>query len=102
MLGWWTLGRAGGLGATAGLLALILWPFFSGQEAELTWPLGLLAALAGLCGASILLITVFDMIFHRRRGRRIRPVRAFDIVLGLILVGLSLLQLGQVLGQLPA
>jgi len=102
MLGWWTLGRAGGLGATAGLLALILWPFFSGHEAELVWPLGLLAALAGLCGASILLITAFDMIFHRRRGRRIRPVRAFDIVLGVVLVGLSLLQLSQVLGQLPA
>ena len=102
MLGWWTIGRASGVGATAGLLALILWPLFSGHETSLAWPLGLFAAIAGSCGASILLITAGDMIFHRRRGDRIRPVRAFDIVLGLGLVALSLLQLSDVLGQLPA
>jgi hypothetical protein len=98
----WTLSRVSGLGFTAGLAALLLWPFFGGHEESLFWPLGLAAALAGLCGLSVLLITLLDMLFHRRRGRRIRPVRAFDIVLGAGLVGLSLLQLGQVLGQLPA
>jgi hypothetical protein len=97
-----TIGRISGLGGTAGLLALLLWPFFGGHEHQLVWPLGLLAALAGLCGAAILVITAFDIVFHRRRGRRIRPVRAFDIVLGLALVASSLLQLNQVLGQLPA
>ena len=51
---------------------------------------------------SILLITAFDMLFHRRRGRRIRPVRAFDVLLGVALVALSLLQIEDVKGQLPA
>jgi hypothetical protein len=101
MLGWWTLRRASGLGAGAGLLALVLWPFWSDGGAVLALPFAAAAALAGLCGLSILLITAFDIVTHRR-GRRIRPVRGFDIVLGLLLVLLSLAQLGDAAGQLPA
>ena len=100
MLGWWTIGRASGIGATAALLALLLWPFQRGYG-PLLWPFAVLAAVAGLCGLSILLITVVDMIL-RRRGKIIRPVRGFDIVLGALLVALSLLQLQDVQAQLPA
>ncbi len=101
MLGWWTLRRASGLGASAGLLALVLWPFWNDGEGVLVWPFAASAALAGLSGLSILLITAFDIVTHRR-GRRMRPVRGFDLVLGLLLVLLSLAQLGDVAGQLPA
>ena len=101
MLGIWTLGRASGVGVTAALLALVLWPFLAKSEQALLWPFAACAAVAGLCGLSILLITAFDMV-TRRRGRRMRPVRGFDIALGLGLVLLSLAQLQSAAGQLPA
>jgi hypothetical protein len=101
MLGWWTLGRASGVGASAGLLALVLWPFWGEHPDTLVWPFVAAAAVAGLCGLSILLITALDIVTHRR-GRRMRPVRGFDIVLGVALVALSLAQLGDAAGQLPA
>jgi hypothetical protein len=101
MLGWWTLGRASGVGASAGLLALVLWPFSSDGDGALLWPFAAAAALAGLCGASILLITALDILTHRR-GHRMRPVRGFDLVLGVVLLALSLAQLGDAAGQLPA
>jgi len=100
MLGWWTLSRASGLGFTAGLLALLLWPFHDAYDA-LEWPFLGLIAVAALSGASILAITLFDILFHAR-GRRMRPVRVFDVVLGAALVALSLLQLHSVAGQWPA
>ena len=100
MLGQWTIGRASGIGVTAALLALLLWPFHDSAEA-LRWPFAAAIAVAALCGASILLITALDALFHRR-GRRMRPVRVFDIVLGASLLALSALQLGSLLGQLPA
>ena len=100
MLDQWTIGRASGIGATAGLLALVLWVLQRAYE-SLTWPLAAASALAGLCGLSILLITAADLIFHRRRGERVRPLRIFDVVLGLSLVVLCLVQLDDLAGQLP-
>ena len=79
----------------------MLWPFY---PFDLAWQDGLFLAaaiVAGLCGLTVLLLTAFDILFHPRRGARIRPVRAFDIVLGLGLVALSLLQLRDYAGQLP-
>ena len=102
MLGWWTIPRASGIGTLAELGAVLLWPFFRRYGGALEAPFGALSLLAGLCGLSILLMTGFDMLFHRRRGDRIRPVRAFDMVLGIGLVALSLLQLEDLRGQLPA
>ena len=101
MLGWLTLGRASSIGAAAGLLALLLWPLWGEHAETLVWPFAAAAGLAGLCGVTILLITAFDIVTHRR-GRRIRPVRGFDIVLGLALLLLSLAQLADAAGQLPA
>ena len=99
MLGW-NLARASGAGTIAGLLALIIWPFFR-RFGWLTWPFAILAAVTGLCGLSILLMTAIDML-TRRRGSRIRPLRGFDLAVGIFMVGLSLLQLEDVEGQLPA
>jgi hypothetical protein len=95
------LARLSGLGATAGMVALLLWPFYRGWQEGLHWPFSAAAAVAGLCGTAILLLTLADLLFHRPRGQRLRPVRAFDIVLGVGLVLLSLVALGDVAGQLP-
>ncbi|HEX8574244.1 MAG TPA: hypothetical protein VF759_16000 [Allosphingosinicella sp.] len=94
----WTLV---GISVTAELLALALWAFVGAYEA-LFWPFVLLSILAGLGGAWIVLATMFDLTFHRPRGERVRPVRGFDLVLGSGLFILVLLQLRDVLGQLPA
>lgn len=102
MLSWWTIGRASGIGASAGLLGLILWLLQRAYGEPFGWPLLAVAGLAGFCGISILLITAGDLLFHRRRGQRVRPLRAFDIALGALLVGLSLLELQDVAGQLAA
>lgn len=101
MLGWWTIGRASGLGATAALAGLVVWPFQESSGDALFWPLLAAAGVAGFAGASILAITAGDLLFHRRRGRRLRPVRVFDIVLATLLIALFLAQLDDLAGQLP-
>jgi hypothetical protein len=95
----WTIRRASGIGASAGLVALLIWPFAYIYPDAFAWPLLGTAAVAGLCGCSILLITLTDILFHRPRGRRIRPVRIFDLALGAALVGLALLEAEAVAGQ---
>jgi hypothetical protein len=102
MLSWWTIGRASGIGATAGLAALLLWLLERAYGDLFVAPLCVAAAIAGLCGLSILLITALDLIFHRRRGERVRPLRVFDVALGAILIVLCLLVLDDVAGQLAA
>ena len=98
MRGRWTFV---GVGATAELLALALWAFVGPYE-SLFWPFVLLSILAALAGAWIVLATMLDLTFHRPRGDRLRPLRAFDLVLGSGLFVLGLLQLRDALGQLPA
>ena len=69
----------------AGLAALLL------AAAIRSWPEGLfypyvgLLALTAFCGASVLWITAFDM---RSRGTsgRMRPIRGFDVAVGLALL----------------
>ena len=100
MLGWWTLGRASGIGVSAGLAAILLWPLYRRYGGAFEIPFALMAATMGLCGLSILAITAIDML-RRRRGSRIRPVRGFDIILGVGLAALGLLALQDVQGQLP-
>lgn len=101
MLGWWTIGRASGTGVVAGLVALVLWPVGSASNEPLFWLFGAAAALAGLCGLSILVLTVVDM--HRRsRGTIMRRMRIFDVALGALLIFLALLQLDGWAGRLPA
>ena len=96
----WTIGRASGIGASAGLLALLVW-FLHRAYDGFAWPLAFLASVAGLCGISILTITALDLAFHRRRGQRVLPLRIFDIVLGSALVLLCLVRLDDLRGQLP-
>lgn len=94
----WTLV---GTGATAELLALALWAFVGTYE-TLFWPFLILSLGAGLAGAWLVLVTMFDLTFHRPRGDRLRPVRGFDLVLGTGLFVLALLQIRDALGAPPA
>ena len=46
----WSVKRASGVGVVAGLLAVLLWPFFDLFDPFLGWLFMLLAAVTGLCG----------------------------------------------------
>ncbi len=97
MLSAWTIPRATGIGVTAGLAALLLWPLYASYQQSVLWAFVAALAVAALCGLSILLITAGDMVLHRR-GQSMRPVRAFDLLLGLLLAVPSLIQLEALLG----
>jgi polyferredoxin len=87
------LERATGAGVAAGLLAFLLWPAFLFFGKLVLAPFLIALAGAALCGASMLWITIVDLLTHRRRGERLRPVRAFDVVLALLLTVPPLLEL---------
>jgi hypothetical protein len=95
LVGGWTIVRASGVGVVAGLAALLLWPAQARWEGLTNLYLVMLTVTA-VCGISILAITIFDLMRHPR-GRSMRPVRGFDIALGLLLSGPSLLQLNDLL-----
>ena len=65
----------------------------------MVWPFSATLAVAAFCGLSILLITILDMLF-RKRGESLRPVRAFDIAIGIALAVPSLVQLSALADQL--
>lgn len=91
----WTIGRATGLGVAAGLAALILWPVYaSWPEAHVPFVAALM--IAAFCGLSILAISLVDIV-RRKRGQSLRPVRTFDVALGLLLAVPSLLELNWLL-----
>lgn len=88
----WTIGRATGLGVVAGLAATILWPLHAGYPDSLYWPFLASLGLTAFCGLSILILTAYDLTRHKR-GATMRRIRAFDIVLGLLLAVPSLMSL---------
>jgi drug/metabolite transporter (DMT)-like permease len=92
MLRWWTIGRATGVGVTAGLAALILWPLYAAWQERVFWVFVVSLGVAAACGLSLLLISLADAVL-KPRGRSLRPIRAFDVALGLLLAVPSLLQL---------
>ena len=65
----------------------------------MVWPFAAALAVAAFCGLSVLLITMVDMFFHKR-GESLRPVRAFDIAIGIALAVPSLVQLSALSDQL--
>lgn len=72
-------------GIAFGLAALIL---ANWAEASLFYPYAALVLLAFLCGASILWIIYRD-VRARERGRQVRPIRMFDVAMGLAIAGPS-------------
>ena len=93
----WTLSRASGAGVLAGLAALLLWPAYAAWPGALI-PFALALGIAAFCGLSMLAFTLIDMV-TQRRGARMRPLRIFDLVLGLVLSLWSLRTLHALFGQ---
>ncbi len=73
----------GGIVLGLAALALANW-----AEESLLYPYAALVLLTFLCGASILWIIYRDM-RARERGARVRPIRMFDLALGLAIAGPS-------------
>jgi hypothetical protein len=63
------------------------------------WLFAAALAIAAFCGLSILSITILDMLVHKR-AESLRPVRAFDIAIGVALAVPSLVQLSALSDQL--
>ena len=95
------ISRLTGTGAAAALFALLLWPF-STDSNTLVWPLLAFVAVATLAGGAILLLTGADILLHPRRGKRVGPIRIFDVVAGAALLAFGLIQLHGLAGRLPA
>jgi len=93
----WTITQAMRVGLLAGLVALILWPAYAIFQNPLRLPFAASLATLAFCGLSILVITVADLLFHRPRGKRLRPIRVFDIVLGLLMTVPGLMTLPAIL-----
>ena len=81
----WTVQRASGLGIVVGLIAAVTAAVYGSWPEGILYPYSMLLALTAFCGASILWITMVDMRTHARGGR-VRPIRAFDVAIGLVLV----------------
>lgn len=81
----WTIHQVTGAGCAAGFAALLFWPVYA------IWPdIGRLPFIAALaiaagCGVAMLVMTLRDLKHRSGRGSRLRPIRAFDIILGLLL-----------------
>ena len=92
----WTIPRATNAGIVLGLVAILLAVVMSER---LLYPYATVLAATALCGVSILWITAFDM---RTRGTsgRMRPIRGFDLAVGLALLVPSLYALSLVWGEL--
>jgi drug/metabolite transporter (DMT)-like permease len=93
----WTIGRATGLGVMAGLLALVLWPVYASVQERVLVPFIAVLLVTAFCGLSILGISLVDAV-RNQRGGSVRPLRIFDVAVGLLLAGPSLLQLDALLG----
>ena len=79
----WTVSRATLVGIGLGLLAFLLSNFAESRLLILAY-VGLLN-LTMACGLSILLILLRD-VHARQRGDRVRPIRIFDLSMGVLLV----------------
>lgn len=80
----WTISRASIVGIATGIIAILMVSFRDPRDVGL-YPYAALLTITAFCGASVLWITAFDM---RERGTsgRMRPVRTFDIAIGLALL----------------
>jgi hypothetical protein len=94
----WTISRASIGGIVTGVIAVLMVSFRDPRDVGL-YPYAALLVLTAFCGASILWITAFDM---KQRGTsgRMRPVRAFDIAIGLGLLAPALYAFWRISGPL--
>jgi hypothetical protein len=84
-LGWWTIRRSTGVGVVAGLCSILLWPVFAAWQEPFHIPYLAALAVTLFCGLSILAISLADRLFRPARGESVRPIRIFDVALGILL-----------------
>lgn len=92
----WTLRQATRIGFIAGFAALLLWPVYALAQEPARPAFVAALALAAFCGASILFMTIVDLLTVAR-DRRILPARVFDLALGAALTLPPLLALDSLL-----
>lgn len=81
-----TVPRATALGAGAGLAAIAMWLAMALAPRGFVVPYVAALLVTALCGAYILIATLYDTMRNPRRGVRIRPIRFFDVAVGLLLL----------------
>lgn len=79
--------KAIGAGVACAVVALLLWLAFSFWPELFVLPYAVALVATALCGFYVLIATLRDSYRNPRRGVRIRPIRGFDIVAGLLLAG---------------
>lgn len=79
----WTIQRLAVTGLGFGLIAFLLSNF--AESRAMLWAYAGLLILTIACGVSILLILLRD-VHARQRGDRVRPIRIFDLTMGVLLV----------------
>jgi len=95
----WTINRISGVGCAAALPALLLWLLYPEWPDLVGWPFILLLAIAAGSGMATLTLTVRDIYNRSGRGSRLRPIRTFDLILGLTLAVPSLVELAAILPE---
>lgn len=89
----WTIHQVSGAGCAAGLAALLLWLCYAAWPEVVRLPFIAALSIAAGCGIAMLLMTLADLKRRSGRGSRLRPIRTFDILLGLLLSVPSLAEL---------
>lgn len=89
----WTIHQVSGVGCAAGLAAVVLWLFHAAWPEVVRFPFIVALSVAAGCGIAMLLMTLADLKRRSGRGSRLRPIRTFDILLGLLLSIPSLIEL---------
>lgn len=79
--------KAIGAGVACGAAALLAWLGFTFWPELFVLPYVVALAATASCGIYVLVATLRDSYRNPRRGVRIRPIRGFDIVAGLLLAG---------------
>ena len=82
--------RITAIGAGAALTALLMWVLYGRWPEAFVIPYVLALAATAACGLFILLATIADSVNSPRRGVRIRPIRGFDVTVGVLLAGPAL------------
>jgi len=85
-----TVPQVTGFGIGAGGTALLLWIAYTFAPSLFVLPYVGALCVTAMCGAYILLATVYDSYRNPRRGVRIKPIRGFDIFVGAVLAAPSL------------
>ena len=95
----WTIHQVSGVGCAAGLAALLLWPLYAGWPEVALLPFIAALSVAAACGMAMLWMTLVDLKRRSGRGSRLRPIRVFDVILGLLLSVPSLVELRAITPQ---